>query len=383
MAKIARVEPWLVRIPGTFWGEFLFVEVETDDGIVGWGEITTTTPVANRALVAVVEKASTLLVGEDPSRIEYLWHKVFRAFTYAGSRGAMCEVLSAFDIALWDILGQRRGLPVYDLLGGPVRESLPIYTHPDQSRFADKRGVEDEIGRIVDAGYTAIKFDPFPHAQGVSPANDGYLTGELGRAEERASVRLTEWVRDAAGPDVDVLIDAHGRFNVPTATRLCSALWRAAGIDWFEEPVPPESYAALAQVKERMPCALAVGERLHTRWDFVPIFEARLADYAMPDVTWTGGISELRKIATMAEAYNIPMTPHDASGAVNLVAGGHVMLAVPNFYRIESSSMDLTSYNCCLSTPLDVDGGQLRISGRPGLGLELDRDYLIANRVAA
>jgi galactonate dehydratase len=377
--KITEVVPWLVRAPGTFWGEYFFVEVRTDEGVTGWGEITTTTRMANRAVAPIIRRVNDLLVGDDPSRIEDTWHKVFRAFTYMGSRGAATEVASAIDIALWDITGKRLGVPVHELLGGRVRDDLAIYTHPTEALFSDRGATGEEVSRIIASGHTAIKFDPFPHLEGQPVANDRYIDGQLSRAAEREAVELTTFIRELVGPDVEVLVDAHARFDVPTAVRACNSLSAAADIDWFEEPVPPESLDALRQVREKVAVPIAVGERLHTRWDFVKVFEGRLADYAMPDVTWTGGISELKKISTMAETYYIPMTPHDAAGPINLVAGAQVMLTVPNFYRIETSSYDLTPYNRFLTEPLDNAGGRLRLSDRPGLGLELDLDYLRGN----
>jgi galactonate dehydratase len=377
--KIAEVVPWLVRSEGTGWGEYLFVEVRTDEGISGWGEITTTTPTANRGIAAMVRQTSDLLVGVDPARIEDAWHKVFRAFTYMGSRGAGTNVVSAVDIALWDIRGKVLGLPIHELLGGRVRDDLLIYTHPDQSRFATPEGVVAEIREIVDSGHTGIKFDPFPAPPGVPLAHDRYMDGRISRAELRQAMELTAQIRDAAGPDVELLIDAHGRFDVPNAIRIGQALDELGGIHWYEEPVPPESYRALEQVRGQVRVPISVGERLHTRWDFVPVLENRLADFVMPDVTWTGGISELKKIATMAEAYYVPISPHDAAGPVNLVAGGHVMLTVPNFYRIESSRHDLSSYNRFLTAPLDNRHGRLTLPPGPGLGLDFDLDHLRAN----
>ncbi|WP_432843167.1 mandelate racemase/muconate lactonizing enzyme family protein [Dactylosporangium sp. CA-092794] len=378
--KIRRIVPWLVRSRASYWGEFLFVEVRTDEGVTGWGEITTTTHAANRALGAILLQLNELLAGDDPERIEHTWHKLFRAFTYMGSRGATANVTSAIDIALWDIRGKVLGRPVYDLLGGAVRDDLPLYTHPDQSRFTDEAAVRAEIAAIVESGHTAIKFDPFPHGTGVSADNDRYLDGHLDPGLERRAMELTALIHDAAGPDVELLVDAHGRFNVPTAIRLGNSLAQAAPIHWYEEPVPPESYHALSQVREKVPIPISVGERLHTRWEFVPVLERQLADFIMPDVTWTGGISELKKIATMAEAYYVPVSPHDASGPVNLVAGGHVMLTVPNFYRLESSAFDLAKYNEFIETPLDNAGGRLRLAPRPGLGIDFNLEYLHANR---
>ena len=379
--KITSIKPWLVKVEGSFWGEYFFIEVQTDAGITGWGEITTTTLTANRAVAGIIEKLNDLLIGEDPSQIERIWNKIFRAFTYMGSRGATTHVVSGIDIALWDIRGKVLNLPIYELLGGKVRDEILLYTHPDQKNFGTPEGVEHEIRKIVDSGHKAFKFDPFPHTGEQSVNNSGYLSGNLDKVGERVAAELTAKIRDIAGEDMEVLIDAHGRFNVPTAIRLCNSLEDAGDIDWFEEPVPVESYHALSQVREKVNTAISVGERLHTRWEFVPIFEKELADYIMPDVTWTGGISELKKIATMAEAYYIPVSPHDASGPINVVAGGHVMLTVPNCYRVETHRWDLSQYNVFIDKPLDNTDGALHLSDTPGLGLEMNMDYLSKNRV--
>ena len=378
--KITGVEPWLVKASSSYWGEYLFVEVKTDEGISGWGEITSTTRIANRALCAILRQVGGQIAGEDPSKIERLWHKLFRSFTYMGSRGAACECVSAIDIALWDIRGKVLGLPVYELLGGPVREEISLYTHPDQSKFTSDEAVVAEITDIVNSGHTALKFDPFPY-QGDRERRDGYLDGMLSRRDEKKAADLTALIRETAGPEVDVLIDAHGRFDVPTAIRLCRTLEEAGDIDWFEEPVPPESYGALQQVREKVTAAISVGERAHTKWDFVPILENKLADYIMPDVTWTGGITEMKKIATLAEAYYVPISPHDAGGPINVLAGAHVMMTVPNFYRLETSRWDLSGYNELMHTRLDNSRGALKLPRAPGLGIEMDRDYLEANQV--
>ncbi len=378
--KITGVRPWLVKSSG-YWGEYLFVEVTTDEGITGWGEITTTTKIANRALCAILRRIDAIVVGEDPAHIERLWHKIFRSFTYMGSRGAAVECVSAIDIALWDIRGKLLGKPIYELLGGAVRDEISLYTHPDQSKFTSKQGVIDEIRAIVDSGHMALKFDPFPYQRGGREQTEGYLDGSMTRKDEREAAELTALIRETAGPDIEVLIDAHGRFDVPTAIRLCRTLEEAGQIDWFEEPVPPESYNALKQVRDKVSAAISVGERGHTKWDFVPILEGKLADYIMPDVTWTGGISELKKISILAEAYYIPISPHDASGPINVVAGAQVMMTVPNFYRLETSEWNLSKYNDYIKTPLDNSNGSLKLSRAPGLGIEMNREFLEANEV--
>ncbi|OEO31127.1 mandelate racemase [Devosia insulae DS-56] len=378
--RITGVRPWLVKATSSYWGEYLFVEVTTDEGISGWGEITSTTKIANRALAAILKQVSGQIEGEDPSRIERLWHKLFRSFTYMGSRGAACECVSAIDIALWDIRGKVLGLPVYELLGGSVRDEISLYTHPDQSKFTSDAAVVAEITDIVKSGHTALKFDPFPY-QGDRERRDGYLDGMLSRADERKAADLTALIRQTAGPQVEILIDAHGRFDVPTAIRLCRTLEEAGQIDWFEEPVPPESYGALQQVREKVNAAISVGERAHTKWDFVPILEQKLADYIMPDVTWTGGITEMKKIAILAEGYYVPISPHDAGGPINVLAGAHVMMTVPNFYRLETSRWDLSGYNELMHTRLDNSSGALKLPRIPGLGIEMNRDYLEANEI--
>jgi len=305
---------------------------------------------------------------------------MFRSFTYMGSRGAACECVSAIDIALWDIRGKVLGLPVYELLGGAVRDEISLYTHPDQSKFTSEQGVIDEITDIVKSGHKALKFDPFPY-QGGREQRDGYLDGMMSRADERKAADLTALIRKTAGPEIEVLIDAHGRFDVPTAIRLCRSLEEAGQIDWFEEPVPPESYGALKQVREKVNAAISVGERAHTKWDFVRILEDKLTDYVMPDVTWTGGITEMKKIATLAEAFYVPISPHDAGGPINILAGAHVMMTVPNFYRLETSRWNLNCYNELMHTRFDNSNGELKLPKVPGLGIELDRDYLENNKI--
>jgi galactonate dehydratase len=372
--KISSITPWLVKADGSFWGEYFFVEVQTDEGVTGWGEITTTTKIANRAIAGIITQLNDILVGDDPSQIERIWNKVFRAFTYMGSRGATTHVVSGIDIALWDIRGKVLGLPIYDLLGGSVREDISLYTHPDQNNFGTREGVAEEITKIIDSGHTALKFDPFPFT-------GGYLSGKIDLKVEREAAELTAFIREIVGPDIELLVDAAGMFNVPTAIRLCNSLEDAAQIDWFEEPVPVESYHALRQVRDKVNVPISVGERQHTRWDFVPILENKLADFVMPDVTWTGGITELKKISTMAEAYYIPVSPHDASGPINVVAGAHVMMTVPNFYRLETSNADLSTYNQFIESPLDNSDGRLRMTDKPGLGIEINRDYFEKNRL--
>lgn len=386
--KITNVTPWIINGPWENEGaavpenrpirrQYVFVQVETDEGLDGWGEITTYPgPVANPAICGMLRETAPLLVGDDPTHIEAIWQKIFAAFTYMGSRGATTAMISAIDIALWDIRGQSLGVPIYQLLGGPVRETIPLYTHYGYSTSIDEvvQGALTEVR----AGVRAIKTDPF-FAE-MQPRGIAYTDGQISAAGEQAGVDMIAAVREAVGPDIELLIDVHAMYNVPTAVRLAHRL-APYNITWFEEPVPPHSYAALAQVRSQIPTRICVGERLYTRFEFAPIFEQHLSDFIMPDVTWSGGISEMKKIATMAEAYYVPISPHDASGPVNILAGAQVMMTVPNFYKLEARRADMSFYNAFIDEPLVVHDGELIVPNRPGLGLTMNMNYFRANTV--
>ena len=375
--KITKVTPWLLHARAAYYfgrpGEYIFVEVQTDEGITGWGEVTTTHPVANRAVCAILRELSPMIVGDDPIQIEKIWNKIFRRFTYMGSRGATTNAISGIDIALWDIRGKALNQPIYNLLGGAVRDSIELYTHPDPNIGPDE--ARKQAKEIADSGHSAMKFDPYPS---MAEEQNGYLSGKMDARGEAEGNEITAAFREGAGPDMELLIDAHGRFDVPTAVRLSRSV-SSSNIHWWEEPVPVESTHALKNVRAQIELPISVGERLHTRWEFVAVLEQDLADFLMPDVTWTGGISELKKISTMAEAYYVPISPHDASGPINVLAGAHVMMSVPNFYKLETARHRLDAYDVFIETPLDVREGNLHVPDSPGLGVEMNMDFLRAN----
>ncbi|MCC6179677.1 MAG: mandelate racemase/muconate lactonizing enzyme family protein [Chloroflexi bacterium] len=384
--KITRVRPWIVSGPPEETGgrqatggrlSYVFVQVDTDEGLTGWGEVTTYPgPVANRTIAAALREVESFLQGDDPTQTEAIWHKVFRAYTYLGTRGATTALISGIDIALWDIKAQSLGVPIYELLGGAVRESIPLYTHFKYATSVEEM-VENAVGE-VERGSKAIKTDPFMAAGGLS--NSAYIDGQIDREIENTGVAMIEGIRRAVGPDIEVLIDAHALYNVPTAIRLATRL-APYTITWFEEPCPPESYDALEQVRSQIPTRVCVGERLYTRFEFLPVLSRHLSDFVMPDVTWTGGISELKKIATLAETFYIPISPHDASGPVNLMAGAQVGMSVPNFYKLEARRVKLDFYNQFLEEPLQVQGDRLTVSRKPGLGVRLDVEYLEKHQI--
>ncbi|MEX0761166.1 MAG: mandelate racemase/muconate lactonizing enzyme family protein [Dehalococcoidia bacterium] len=356
--------------------QWTFVTIETDEGITGWGEASNVPRNTSLLTGAGIKAVREALIGEDPADIERLWHKLYRRYSYLGSRGFPTTIISGIDIALWDIKGKTLGRPVYDLLGGKFRDSVRLYANgwfggcstPEQYAAAAKK--------VVDAGHDAVKLDPFLE---MAPFHTMYVTGQISADGEQFGCDIVSAIRETVGPKVEILIDAHGHYNVPVAIRLANRLFDESNIGWFEEPLPPESFDALRSVREHTRAPICVGERLFTRFDFLPVFQQRLTDYIMPDVVWTGGISELKKIATMAEAYYIPISPHNAQGPGQILAGAHVSMTVPNFYRLEHATGFIPAYNYFLQEPLNFHGNELTLNGRPGLGIDLDMDKINSN----
>lgn len=258
-----------------------------------------------------------------------------------------------------------------------MRESIPVYCHPQNGSSIEDTAQHAKA--IVETGQKAMKIDPFQPKH--EEETNGYLSGKLSAEAENLGVERIAAMREAVGPDIEIMVDCHGRFDVPTAIRLGRVL-EPYNLFWLEEPVPVESTHALKQVRENISAPISVGERLHTRWEFVPILENELADFVMPDVTWTGGITEIKKIATMAEAYYVPISPHDASGPINVLAGDHAMASVPNHYRVETHKAKLNAYDEFIDYPLDIRGDKIYLSDRSGLGIELDKEYMRAHVVA-
>lgn len=378
--KITNVRAYVVDPPLPEYGssnerEWTFVQIDTDEGITGWGEATNYPGGGSFLAAQAVLMQKDILVGEDPADIERLWHKMYRRYTYLGARGLPTTAISGIDIALWDIKGKALGKPIYDLLGGKFRDSIRLYANGWFGGCSTPEAYVAAAKKVIASGHDAIKLDPFLE---MRPYHTGYVTGQISADGEELGCNIVAALREALGPKVEILIDAHGHYNVPTAVRLANRLYAESKIDWFEEPVPPEGYDALRAVREQTHCSICVGERLFTRWDFLPIFQQRLADYVMPDVVWTGGISELKKIATMAEAYFVPISPHNAMGPLQVVAGAHVMMTVPNFYRLEHSTAAISSYNAMLCEPIRFHGGEVSVSGKAGLGVELNLEAIQA-----
>ncbi len=379
--KITDLRVYLTR-PGA-GRTWVFVEVDTDEGITGTGESTN----AGGGGALVVGRAYELLksdltsadfsdglLGQDASHIERIWHMVYRRFGTLGSRGFATTLCSGIDMALWDIKGKALGKPVYDLLGGPLRDSVLLYSHV--SPMDDIAACVADAKRQVKLGYTALKFDPF--APEMAKKHRRYIDGKISAQGAQHAEELVAALRSAVGPNIELMIDAHGNFDLPTATQLCNRMLKY-NLTWFEEPLQPEGNEALRQLKTNTDMPLCVGERKYTRWDFLPLLQEGLVNFIMPDICWTGGITEVRKIAILAESFYVPVTPHDASGAFNVIAGAHTMMTVPNFYRLEMSDHSVKAYNSVITEPLDVRNGYLHLPNRPGLGYALNHDFIASH----
>ena len=358
--KVTDVKTFVVDCFRTNW---VFVKVYTDEGVDGVGEATL--EYKEKALLGAVEHIRDYLVGQDPRDIERHYHDIYRDAYWRGG-AVLMSALSAVETALWDILGKSLGVPVYRLLGGKLRDRVRIYVN---GWFAGAKTPEEfgEKAKIaVQRGVTAMKWDPFGKA---------YL--ELSNRELDRALACVAAVREAA-PDADLLIEGHGRFDVPTGIRIAKELEPFRPM-FFEEPVPPDNLEALKAVREKSPVPIAAGERLYTLRAFKDLFEQRAADFIQPDVSHAGGIMELRKIAAAAEAYYIPFAPHNPSGPVANAATLQLAACCPNFTILEIMYSDVTWRADVTDEALTYADGCLEIPDKPGLGIELDEAACLAH----
>lgn len=355
--KITSIETFLVP------PRWLFCKIDTDEGISGWGE-----PVIEgraETVRAAVTELADLLVGQDPGRIEDHWQVLTKAGFYRGGP-VLSGAVAGIDQALWDIAGKVHGAPVYQLLGGPVRDRMRLYTWVGGDEPA---AIEEEVAQKVEAGFTAVKMNLSGRMPLLASPTD------LSAALDRVSA-----ARDALGPDRDLAVDFHGRVSVSNAGKL---LPRLATYDllFVEEPVLPEHLGHLSRLTGPVP--LATGERLFHRADFLPVLQAGLA-VAQPDLSHAGGISEVRRIAALAEIFGAALAPHCPLGPIALAACLQVDFATPNAVIQEQSldihynqGRDLLDYLLDTSVFAFRDGYLDRPTG-PGLGIEIDENAVRA-----
>lgn len=342
--KITRLETFLVK------PRWLFLKIHTDAGITGLGE-----PILEgRALTCAkaVEEIAPYLVGKDPRRVVHHWQAIYRHAFYRGGP-ILTSALSGIDMALWDIKGKALGVPVYELLGGPTRDRVRVYAHASTPEVLRQRKAE---------GFTAFK-------TGVKKSKPARIV-ETPRFVTEAAEGFAA-LREAGGPDVDIGIDFHGAISPQTAKLLVKALEPYQPM-FVEEPVQCQNVEAMAEIARGTHLPIATGERIFTKWGFREILEKSAATILQPDLCHAGGITEVRLIAGMAEAYYAAVAPHNPLGPISLAAGVQLAASIPNFVCQEQVSLG-EGY---LKNPFRVEEGFVRIPTAPGLGIELDEEQV-------
>lgn len=343
---------------------WLFLKIETDAGVSGWGEPV----VEGRALTveAAVHELTDYLVGKDPRRIEDHWTVMHRGGFYRGG-AIMMSAIAGIDQALWDIKGKALGVPVHELLGGQLRDSIKVYSWIGGDRPADvAAGARDVVAR----GFTALKMNGTEELQ-IVDSHD-----KIDAAVERVAA-----VRAAVGPNIGIAVDFHGRVHRPMAKMLVKEL-EPYRLMFIEEPVLSENREALKEVAAQSSAPIALGERLYSRWDFKQVFTEGAVDIIQPDLSHAGGITECRKIAAMAEAYDVAVAPHCPLGPIALAACLQLDAVTYNaFIQEQSLGIHYNAANDLLDYAANKDvfryeDGYVAIPDSPGLGVEIDEAYV-------
>ncbi|MCC6175874.1 MAG: mandelate racemase/muconate lactonizing enzyme family protein [Chloroflexi bacterium] len=327
------------------------VKITADDGTVGWGE--GHAPLGPRATVAVVEDVlAPLLVGEDPLAIEAQWERMYGSMRLRGHvAGYQVEAIAGVDIALWDLAGKLLGVPCYRLLGGPFRTEIPAYASGVPGRTVEERAASAE--RFIADGFTAMKVS-------------------IGRGDLDEDLAAVHALVAAVDGRADVLVDAHGAYASHTALEVGRELQRM-GVRWLEDPLPPEDVDGYVALSRDLEMPVAAGETECTRWQFEERLSRKAVDLILPDICRAGGISEGRKIATVADLHNIRWAAHVSMGtSVHVAAAAHLAAASANFLIFEFSSTPNPIGDDLLTCPLRPERGMLTVPDGPGLGIEFD-----------
>ena len=358
--KVSEVRTTVV---GTPWRELVFVELATDTGLVGVGEVRIVNKTA--ALVACVEElAPRYVIGADPFDVERLTWNILRA-DYGRPEEITQSALAAFEVACWDIIGQTLGVPIWKLLGGRMRDRVPAYANGWYQADRNPAAIARVARTVVERGYRALKLDPF-----------GSANAEISSAERRVAVAILAAVRDAVGPDVQLMVEMHGRFT-PAVAASVARLLEPYQPEWIEEPVAPENPKALARVRAATTLPIATGERAHTPEDIRPFIEDGLMDIVQVDLTHFGGLLAMKRLAGWADAYSLLMAPHNVCGPVGTMANLHFAVSTPNYKVLEHFNdfadpwvQDLVDF----PPRVDAADGCFAVPDRPGLGLRLNHD---------
>ncbi len=345
--------------PFAVWGgnrNFFFVKVETDEGLYGIGEGGLTW--RELACAEAVQHLKSLLIGEDPGRIEHLWQVMFRGGFFPADK-VIGSALAAIDIALWDLQGKRLGVPVYQLLGGRVRDRVVCYPH---ALGATPEAIAEHSRQLVAAGWKFIRFGLPSEGEVLEPSR-----------AVRAAVRQFAAIREAVGDDIEICIDVHTRLDPPDALRLCRELEPYRPY-FVEDPLRSENAHAFHALARHAAVPLAAGEQFATKWDFRELIEEDLIQYCRVDLCICGGITEARKIAGWCETHYIRMAPHNPLGPVSTAACLHLDLAVSNFGVQELARVPGTVLPEVFPVQVPFADGHLLQPERPGLGVEFDEE---------
>lgn len=361
--KITEIKTFIIH-PGV-GKNLLFVKVETDEGIHGWGECYTQSD-RDTAVEVHVRKLTRYLKEWDPFEIKRFTHMAYE--DWATKRGSMelYAAVSGVEQALWDIVAKKLCQPVYDLLGGPCRDRVRVYANGWSGGAKTPDELSEKAREVVKRGFTALKFDPF----------SGPWRLHINRKDELLAVENVRAVRDAVGPDVDILVEVHRRLAPMHAIRVARVLEEYSPF-WYEEPVPAENLDALAEVRRSIRIPVVTGECLYTKAAFREVFEKRAADIVNPDVCNTGGILELKEIAAMAEPYYVAVSPHNYnSTTVGLAASLQASAVMTNFLILEYFLFFEPIAREIAFNPPRVEDGYIRLPREAGLGIELNEAAL-------
>ena len=346
---------------GTIGRNYVLVKLETDEGIFGIGEGTTWP--GGEIVKSIMEYLKSYIIGKDPFKIEYIWSDLYKKMNHSGMTGFFVCALSGIEIAMWDIVGKTLNTPVYNLLGGPCREKIPAYANYWYKDISNEPEVYAEKAlEVKESGYKMLKMYPFFEYERGMP-----LTSN----EMKKALKLTEAVREAVGPNFGIAIECAALFDNNTVVNGVEILGEYNPV-WLEEPLPPENVDALARLHSQVSVPIASGERLYTRYGFREILEKQAVNFIQPDIARTGGILETKKIASMAEVYYIPVSPHNPNGPICTVATLQVAATIPNLYNIEFLYKDEPWRDKIINPPFIVKNGYIELSNRPGLGIEFD-----------
>jgi galactonate dehydratase len=355
-------------VVGAPWRELVFLELMTDEGLTGTSEVRIVNK-TDTLLACIEELAPRYVIGSDPFDVERLAWNVQRA-EYGRPGEVTQSALAAFDVAGWDLMGQALGVPVWKLLGGRFRDRVPAYANGWYTSKRDPAAIARLAKDVVKRGYRALKLDPF-----------GAASAELAAPDRRRAVEIVAAVREAVGPDIQIMVEMHGRFT-PAAAAGVAVCLEPYDPEWIEEPVPPENAEALRRVRQATRLPIATGERAHTPYDIREFIEGGCVDVVQVDLTHYGGFLPMKTLAGWADAYYLLLAPHNVCGPVGTMANVHLAAATSNYKVLEHFNdfadpwvQDLVDH----PPSVDREDGCFAIPERPGLGLSLKHDTCAAH----